>query len=203
MKYLLGKPMMIVLATLATLTLSAAICQAQAPEAATAPEFTPERLTGRIVNTGSGAGSYNFTLQINDLSSDEEIAELQNLLKESGYKDVLKVMEKMEPNGWVRIGDDLRVNVAVIRSIPTEAGRLIRAVTYRTLHFTEEMEATRSRKYRFGMVDILLDADGAGEGTVFVAARFMFNKDGGLEVESYGIAPVKVLNMQAKPHGGQ
>ncbi len=203
MKYFQGKPMMIVLAVLATLTLSAAICQAQAPEAAPAPEFTPERISGRIVNTEGGAGSYTFTMQINDVSTDEEIAELQALLKDKGDQDVLKVMEKMDPNGWVRIGDDLRVNVAVIRSVPTENGRLIRAVTYRTLHFTEEMERTRSRKYRFGMIDIVLDSSGAGEGTVFVAARFMFNKDGGLEVESYGIAPVKVLNLQAKPHSGK
>ncbi len=187
-----------VLIALATLALSPTTCPAQTPEAA--PEFTPERISGRIVNTGSGGGSLPFTLQIDNLTTDEEIVALRDLLAEKGDADVVKAMEKMDKDGWLRIGDDLRVNVAVIRAIPTENGRVIRVVSNRSLLFTEEMQASRSRKYPFGIVEIMLDAEGSGEGTVFVAARFKFNKEGVLEVESYGIAPVQVLNMQAKAH---
>lgn len=192
--------MIVVLIALATLAFSAGACLAQTPEAAPAPEFTPERITGRIVNT-VGGGSLPFTLQINNLTTDEEIVALRGLLAEKGDDDVVKAMEKMDKDGWLRIGDDLRVNVAVIRAFPTEKGWVIRVVSNRSLLFTEEMRASRSRKYPFGIVELMLDEKGAGEGTVFVAARFKFNKEGVLEVESYGIAPVQVLNLQAKPHG--
>lgn len=185
------------------LALTAASGAAQTPEAAPetapAPEFTSQRLTGRIVGTGTG-GSAHFTLQIDQLTPDEEMARLRALLQEKGDDEVIESMEKMPVIGWLRVADSIRYNVAVIDQIPMEnGGRIIRVVTNRSLAFGEVMNSTRSRKYRFGIVEIMLGPDGTGEGQVLAAARFTFNKAGDLEIESYGIGPVKVLNVQTKP----
>jgi hypothetical protein len=164
----------------------------------------PERLTGRIVNTGSGGGSAHFTLQIDQLTPDAEMARLRTLLEEKGEQDVIKSMEKMPVIGWLRVADSIRYNVAVIESIPIpDGGRIIRVVTNRSLAFGEVMHTTRSRKYRFGIVEVMLGPDGTGEGSVLAAARFNFNKEGDLEIESYGIGPVQVLNVQTKPGDGK
>lgn len=180
------------------LLLAASTCPAQTPEPAPAPEFTPERLTGRVIVTGSG-GSAHFTLQIDGLNTDEEMASLRALLAEKGEKDVIKAMEKMPAIGWMKIADSIRYTVPVIDSIPTQnGGRIIRVVTPRSLAFGEVMHSTRSRKYRFGIVEILLGPDGTGEGQVLAAARFKFNKEGDLEIESYGIGPVQLLNIKTK-----
>jgi len=196
------------------LLLMAGTCMAQAPGAATkaapaatadAPAFTPERITGRLVNTGSGGGSTHFTLQVDGLSTDEQMAGLRAMLDEKKGEDkVIGAMEKMPAIGWMRLADSIRYTVPVIDSIPVEGGgRIIRVVTPRSLVFGEVMTATRSRKYRFGIVELILGPDGAGEGQVLAAARFKIDKKGDLQIESYGIAPVKILNVQAKPGGGE
>lgn len=178
---------------------------AQAPEAVPetvpAPEFTPERLTGRIVGTGTG-GSAHFTLQIDQLTPDKEMARLQALLQEKGDDAVIKSMEKMPVIGWLRVADSIRYNVALIEQIPMEdGGRIIRVVTSRSLAFGEVMNSTRSRKYRYGIVELFLDAEGKGGGVVIAAARFMFNKEGDVVIESYGTGPIQVLNIQTKSDG--
>lgn len=183
---------------LAPVTLLAQAPEA-APEAAAAPAFTPERLTGRIINTGSGGGSAHFNLQIDSLTPDEEMARLRALLQEKGDDAVITSMEKMPVIGWLRVADSIRYNVAVIDEIPMEnGGRIIRVVTNRSLAFGEVMNSTRSRKYRFGIVEIMLGPDGKGEGQVLAAARIKFNKAGDIEIESFGIGPVQVLNIQTK-----
>lgn len=185
------------------LLLTASIGQAQTPEPVPTPEFTPERLTGRVVVTGSG-GSAHFTLQIDGLNTDEEMASLRALLAEKGENDVIKAMEKMPAIGWMKIADSIRYTVPVIDSIPTEnGGRIIRVVTPRSLAFGEVMNSTRSRKYRFGMVELILGPDGTGEGQVLAAARFKFDKKGDLQIESYGIGPIQILNVQTKPGSGE
>ncbi len=164
----------------------------------------PERLIGRIINTGSGGGSAHFTLQIDQLTPDEEMDRLRILLQEKGEGEVIKSMEKMPTIGWLRVADSIRYNVAVIESIPTpDGGRIIRVVTSRSLAFGEVMHTTRSRKYRFGIAEVMLGPDGTGEGSVLAAARFKFNKQGDLEIESFGIGPVRVLNIQTKPGDGK
>ncbi len=181
------------------LALAAATCPAQTPEAA--PAFSPERISGRIINTGAGAGSLHFTLQIDELSSDEEIAGLRTMLAEKGDQAVVRTLEDMPSKGWLKIGNSLGYQVSVIRSLPLEGGgRVVRVVTDRNLMFVESMNATRSKKYRFGIVEIILGPDDTGEGVVIAAARFKFNKEGQLEIESYGTGPVKILNAQAKPN---
>ena len=42
------------------------------------------------------------------------------------------------------------------------------------------------------MIEIRLDAEGKGDGSVYAAAKIMFDKEGNLIIESWGIPPYSI-----------
>jgi hypothetical protein len=61
----------------------------------------------------------------------------------------------------------------------------------------EAMKNPRSRDYQFGVVEIVLESDGKGQGNLIAAAKIEF-KDKNLEIESFGLEPFRITNVTAK-----
>lgn len=169
-------------------------CRAEDPGAG---PTVPQRYVGRIVNTagGPGASSFTFTLQIDAFSTPDEVSRLAALLESDGQDAVIRTLQGMERKGWIKVGNSLGYPAAIIRFFPTEKGHIIRVITDRPIQFVESMNSLRTKKYPFGIIELNIGADGSGEGSMIVAARAKFGKNGNLEIESYGTQPVKILNV--------
>ncbi len=160
----------------------------------------PERIKGRVIDAGSsvpGPNSAFFTLHVDEYSTAADVQELAALLAKEGSNALLKKLRKMD-HGYIRIGRSLGYPVAVIRSIETPEGRVIRAVTDRPIQIYEVMRSLRTEDYPFGVIEIRLPADGKGEGTLIAAAQVEYNKDGVIEIESFGIQPFRLMNVEAE-----
>lgn len=158
-----------------------------------------ERFTGVVVDVGGAvrATSAQFTLQIDEYSDLEEIRGLVTVLAEEGQNGLEKELRKLE-RGWIRVGPSLGYPISVARSIETEEGRVIRAVSDRPIQMFEVMRGLRSADYTLGLIEITLGADGKGEGRLIAAAKVEFNKEGTVEIESLGTQPFRLMQVRQR-----
>ena len=158
----------------------------------TAPVFArnqpsgPERFEGRIANTGTfgNVGTNFFSIQVDEYTSDEEFIEFMEILAGGGPRRLEDAFLRSR-KGRIVI-NSMGYDVALVRSTPTETGRVVRVFTVRHLGFDESVRQTRSREYPFGMIELQLNHNGRGDGVLVVAARLQLNLDGALEVETFG-----------------
>ena len=76
--------------------------------------------------------------------------------------------------------------------------RVIRLATNRPVAFIEARNQYRTLDYPFGIIELRLNEKGEGEGNVFQAASVTVDKDGVLQIESYGIGPQPLLGVRAR-----
>jgi hypothetical protein len=143
-----------------------------------------------------GGKSIQLNLYINGYTSDAEAQRLAGILKDKGPDELEKALNKLNVGRVSPVASTGTV-VSVIRIHPAEnGGKRIIMATNRPIPFFEARNAPRSRDYKFGLVELNLDSQGKGEGALYAAAKLSFNKDGELEVEHFGIAPVRLTNVQ-------
>ncbi len=180
-----------------TLVLGVAVV-AGAQQPAAPPPTAPETFTGRLVDAGGAvprAQATYFTLKVDRYTTPEEAQDLLNTLQQGGQGAVVQRLWKMPAAGYIKVGDRLGYDVQVIRSLPTENGRIIRVLTDRPIQIFEVRGGLRSEDYPIGLVELKLDADNKGEGTLIAAAKV--NLEGGnLELESFGTPAFRILKVK-------
>jgi len=173
----------------------AQVCAAPTEEKS---ESKVEHFTAVAMGTGGAVGgrSMSIDIHINEYTTDEEVLELSELLKEKGQDALRLRLEKVSrgrisPSG--RVGNDL----AVIRARPIQEGkRRIFLATARVMPWLELYISGRSRDYDIGMIILEVNNEGRGEGTVIAAGKLEFNEEGVLEVESFGNQYVRLVNVR-------
>lgn len=180
-----------------TVVLVAAVMPAFAAEDSQADELVPQRYRGRMAAlTGPAAGATAFMVfHVDRFATDAEVQVLGQTLGELGEEALLKAVADTEVAGWVKVGNGLRYNLRVIRTMQTPEGRAIIGITDRPIQFGEVARSTRSRKYTFGWIQILFDEDGKGEGGLIPSAKIDFDDQGQLVVESFGLQPYRILKV--------
>ncbi len=150
-----------------------------------------------VPTKGSVRATIDITMRINKFTTDQEVLELVEVLKEGGTDQLRRTMEKIRrgkisPRG--RIGAD----IAVARVRKTEEGERFIVVTARTIPGFELYVSGRSRDYPFGWFEFEIDEEGKGigMGAAIVAAKLSFNDEGQLEITSYGIQPFQLTNIK-------
>ncbi|MEN8164202.1 MAG: hypothetical protein ABFS37_08740 [Acidobacteriota bacterium] len=180
-----------------TLALLIAGAPAFAAEDSQSDQPVPQRYRGRMAAlSGPAAGATAYmTFHIDRFATDAETQVLAQTLGEQGEEALLKAITSIDPGGWVKIGNGLRYNLRVIRTMQTPEGRMIVGITDRPIQFGEIARGTRSRQYTFGWVQILFDSEGKGEGGLIPTAKINFNEEGRLVVESFGLQPYRILKV--------
>ena len=140
---------------------------------------------------------YNVNIYIQQYSTPEERQLLIKAFKTKGQDGLISVLEDLKPKGRVRfasggVGNDVKY----IMELPSEKGaRRIRLVTDRNLAFGELYYSTRSREHSVGAIELLLNPDGKGSGTVLPACRLTVDKKKQqVEIETYQ-NPWKLTNL--------
>jgi len=153
-----------------------------------------ERFRGRLVAMGGPAGGQTnyIDFHADRYASDAEIEAFQKALANSGEKGLFETMSEAKPMGWVRIGGNTRYHLRLIRSIDTPEGRIIRGITDRPISFGEVIRSTRSMDYSYGIIELNLDSQGEGEGSIIAAAKINFDGHT-VEIESLGNQPYRIM----------
>ena len=174
-----------------------AIAAGTAPAAAAAGASAhPDQFTGSLVNTVAGARfSQPFILSVDHYTGDAEVQHLTGLLAEKGPYSLRDELWKHSV-GYLQIGGRLGVPVAAVLSQDTATGRKLTVVLNRPLSAFEVQYYARSSMYPFSVLELDLDQNGAGQGTLIGAAR-MRMRGNTLEIQSLGVQPLRLLAVRA------
>ncbi len=160
--------------------------------------YLPSGAGRRMVGAGRTA---SVNLYVESYLTDDEAQLLARTLLDGGSDAVLKALEQMKPKGRIvltgRVGS---YDLKFIRSRPTATGRRVSAVADRPINFLEAFYATRSEDYKFGIViiDLKLNKKNKeeGEGQMIYAAQVKVIDGNKLEIENYGVAPVRLMSVR-------
>ncbi len=156
-----------------------------------------ERYSALALSVGgpTDSGALPITIIIDRFTTDAEMAEYAQTLREGGADKLRRTLEnikvgRIDPSGLVG------VDVAIAREADTSEGKRIHLVTARWMSFSELRRNERSTDYPYSWVELNLDAEGTGQGKVFLAFKPKFTKDNTLEIESLGNQPLRLLNVR-------
>jgi hypothetical protein len=100
--------------------------------------------------------------------------------------------------GRIRTPDSLGYDLHYAQQTPTEeGGRRIVIATDRPIGFWEASRQPRSIDYPFTVIQMQLDRDGHGKGTMSVATKIRAY-DNTIELENFASAPVMLTEIRAK-----
>lgn len=149
-----------------------------------------------------GAGArVNVDLYVDSYTSDAEAKSLAGALLEGGSDHLLKALEKADTRGKVRlVGRAGFYDFKLIRSHQIEGGRRIYAVGDRPMGFLEMYAGSRSQDYPFGIMQLDLKPNKKGReegvGLLMYAAKIKVLEGNRIEVETYGVEPIKLLGVR-------
>lgn len=165
--------------------------------AAEGQERKRESYAAVVVGTGGGIGgrTLNLNINIDSYTSDQQVQQYLVQLQEEGQDALRKTLENVKVGRIAPVaatGTDL----SIARVFETEQGKVIRLVTPRPVSFFEAYRHGRSMNYPFTIMELRLDKEGKGEGSIMAGAKLNF-KDGKLDIESYGNQYAKLANVRA------
>ena len=152
---------------------------------------TPERFTATAVNMNRG-GTTTLQIVVNRWSTEAERNRLVSTLVDKGENKLLDVLQSTPKVGYIRsttsIGWDL--HYAHRQPLP-DGGEQIVIATDRPIGFWEASHQPRSIDYPFTVIEMHLNNEGEGNGTLSVATKVTVNKKtNAIELENFGTTPV-------------
>ena len=182
------------------LLILALVLTALAPIAMAQTEQPPQQQFQATVYPQAGIFAGRMTelnIYIDGYTPDDEAAQLRELLKTKGPDALLSTIEKLKGKGRVAVVGTTGWSVPVIRQHPAaNGGRRLVFFGNRPMSFFEVAEQPITTQYPFGLMILDVDAQGKGDGLLYPVCKVKFNKQGELEVENFGIAPAKVVNVR-------
>jgi hypothetical protein len=156
-----------------------------------------ENYSAAIVGTGGsiGARSVDINIYLDRHTTDEEVKEYLTLLEEKGTDQLRRKLEKVAVGRIAPVGA-VGVDLAIARVFETPEGKVIRVMAARPMSFLELRNAGRSTDYPYTAIELRLNKEGKGDGSVVGGAKVSFDKEGRLEIESFGNQYAKVVNVR-------
>jgi hypothetical protein len=158
----------------------------------------PQAYTGVAVGTGGsvGAKTISFDFRVTQYTTDEELQNFAQLVKDKGTDALRRALEK-EDKGRISAVGSTGNQIAVARKRQQGSEIIITIVTARTMPFVELYNNGRTTDYPFRYLQVKLDSTGKGSGQIMAAARIRFDKKKGqYEIESFGNQYIKATNVR-------
>ncbi len=171
---------------------------AAVPAAQAAKPEGQERFSAYAVNLDGAYGATTSPLQIvvNRWSTAEERRRFEDILAEKGPEALLDAMQNARPVGRIHtpgsVGQDLRF---AYQAPLASGGRRIVIGTDRHLSFYEAVNRPRSADFPFTVLDMRVDENGRGQGSLVLAAQVMAMGET-IELENYTTRPVRLLQVR-------
>jgi len=157
-----------------------------------------EAYSGVAMGTGGTVGgkTMQFDFRITQYTTDEEVQNFAQLVKDKGTDALRRALEK-EDKGRINVVGSTGNQIAVARKRQQGSDTIITIVTARTMPFMELYNNGRSTDYPFGFLQVTLNAKGEGTGQIMAAAKIRFDKKKGqYQIESFGNQYIKAINIR-------
>jgi hypothetical protein len=144
------------------------------------------KATASIKTAGGVAATAPVTITIDRTMTRAQADELIETFKTGGAAALRKALDAVPPTGSVRIGNASGVAARMAIERATDKGRLLTLVTLEPIVFIGAGAPNSKAKdaYEFGVIDIEVDANGKGSGTLSPAAKIKVH-EGAFVVEDY------------------
>jgi hypothetical protein len=143
-------------------------------------KMKPEAYSAVAMGTGGSVGgkSMQFDFRITQYTTEEEVNNYAEILKEKGPDALRRALEKQDvgrinPTG--RTGNQ----IAVARRRQEGSDTVITMVTARNMPFIELYRGGRTTDYPFGFLQVKLPANGPGTGQIMAAAKYQIQRQKG------------------------
>ena len=161
-----------------------------------------EVYTGTVLGVGGPLGGVSrpFTLSIDGVNSTADANRAVTMLAEGGQDALLKELHGKRL-GYFSMGAQLGRDLNFVQETPTaDGGRRIVVLFERWMNTFEIRYGTRSEDYPFTYVELTVDRNGKGQGTLIPAARITFDKKHGnqIDVENFGIYPAQLAGVELR-----
>lgn len=158
----------------------------------------PEEFTATaIVNNNLTAGAGRVIIRVERWSSEAERARLTAALAK-GPDSLLEELRDMKSVGTIRTPDSLGYDLRYAHQDPGEdGGRHIIIGTDRPIGFWEAANQPRTINYPFTVVQMELDKNGEGKGTMSVATKVIVRHNT-VELENFASSPVMLNDIRAR-----
>ena len=159
----------------------------------------PERFTANAVSLSPqyGTGQQVVEINVNRWSPAPDRDTLIAALMKSP-DELLKQLRKMRPVGTIRTPDSIGYDLHYAQQTPLpEGGRSIVIATDRPIGFWEATNRPRSIDYPFTVIQMNLDRNGTGSGTMSYATRIT-TKNNIIELEDFATQPIMLNNIRAE-----
>jgi len=161
----------------------------------------PERFTANAVSISPeyGTGQRTVEMNIDRWSPNSERERLVTALQTKGADELLKQLQKNKPVGRIRTPDSLGYDLRYAQQTPLpDGGRMIVIATDRPIGFWEATHQPRSIEYPFTVIQMKLDRDGNGSGTLSYATRIVAHENNVIELEDFATQPIMLNNIHAE-----
>jgi hypothetical protein len=162
----------------------------------------PERFTANAVSLSPeyGTGQQVVEITIDRWSPNSERQRLVSALQQKGSDELLKQLQKTKAVGRIRTPDSLGYDLHYAQQMPSEdGGRTIVIATDRPIGFWEATNQPRSIQYPFTVIQMKLDGEGHGSGTMSYATRIVAHENNVIELENFASQPIMLNNIKAEP----
>jgi hypothetical protein len=162
----------------------------------------PERFTANAVSLSPeyGTGQRIVEISVDRWSPNAERERLVSTLQTKGPNELLKQLQKNKPVGRIRTPDSLGYDLRYAQQTPLpEGGRMIVIATDRPIGFWEATERPRSIDYPFTVIQMKLDREGNGSGTISYATRIVAHENNVIELEDFAMQPIMLNNIKSRP----
>ena len=160
----------------------------------------PEHFTANAVSISPqyGTGQQIVDINVTRWSTPAERDRLVMALTSKGQDQLLQELQKMKETGTIRTPDSLGYPLRYAYQTPDpEGGRTIVIGTDRPIGFWEATNQPRSFDYPFTVIQMHIDRDGTGKGTMSYATRITA-KNNTIELEDFATQPIMLNNIKAE-----
>src|SRR5262245_17383467 len=165
------------------------------------PNGQRERLSADAVSISPeyGTGKRIVDITIDRWWPNSERERLVTALQTKGSDELLKQLQKNKSVGRIRTPDSLGYDLRYAQQTPLpEGGRMIVIATDRPIGFWEATHHPRSFDYPFTVIQMKLDRDGNGTGTLSYATRITAHENNVIELEDFATQPIMLNNIKAE-----
>jgi hypothetical protein len=151
------------------------------------------------VATAAGAGAANVQIVIQRYSPDADRNAVETALKTGGYAAFVAALRKAPEVGHIEFGTE-KFPVRYARQTDTPKGRTIVVVTDKPVLFLggAAPDAKPREGYEVAIVRLEMHAAGMGTGVMAAAAKVRPDPEGGVQLDDYADAPIKLSMVRRK-----
>lgn len=150
-----------------------------------------------VVPRGLTSKSARLTVTIDQYSTEEDTAKLRKIYDEQGSEGLFAALREWN-KGSAKLEGYPTQRVNHVRIHEGQGGRQVIIVTEQPLYRAEESSPSRPSTQTLGLIQLEMNNQGQGRGSMAEATKVRLTEAGVLQIEAYGAKSIKLEDVRAQ-----